>query len=61
MTAQDKELNQIHENIVSDVENLIDKYMSIVSWDVPENDEAEAKNKIIKIIKDTIKNIEENS
>lgn len=59
MTAQDKELEQLHDTIVSDVNSLVDKYMSIVGWDVPENDEDEAKIKILAIIKDTIKKIEE--
>ncbi|QKF81352.1 hypothetical protein CRV08_10150 [Halarcobacter ebronensis] len=58
MTAQDKELEQLHDDIVEDVEGLIEKYMSIVGWDVPENDEPEARKKIFNIIKETIKKIE---
>lgn len=57
MTAQDKELEQLHDTIVDDVKDLLDKYMTIVGWDVPENDEDEAK-KILAIIKDTIEKIE---
>lgn len=60
MTAQDKELAQLHDTIVDDVKALVDKYMSIVGWDVPENDEEAAKSKILSIIKDTISSIEEN-
>lgn len=59
MTAQDKEFAQIHDTIVEDVKSLVDKYMSIVGWDVPENDEDAAKKKILSIIKDTIVSIEE--
>ena len=59
MTAQDKELAQIHDSIVDDVKSLVDKYMSIVSWDVPENNEDTAKSKILYIIKDAIEEIEE--
>ena len=59
MTAQDKELAQIHDSIVDDVKNLVDKYMSIVSLDVPENNEDTAKSKILYIIKDAIEEIEE--
>lgn len=59
MTAQDKELIQLHDTIVDDVKSLVDKYMSIVGWDVPENDEETAKKKILSIIKDTISSIEE--
>ena len=59
MTAQDKELAQIHDSIVDDVKGLVDKYMSIIGWDVPENDEENAKKKILSIIKDAIADIEE--
>ncbi|MGM0518144.1 MAG: hypothetical protein ACQERD_00715 [Campylobacterota bacterium] len=58
MTAQDKELAQLHDTIVDDVESLVNKYISIVSWDVPENDEDEAKVKIVKVIKGAILDIE---
>ena len=59
MTAQDKELAQIHDSIVDDVKSLVDKYMSIMSLDVPENNEDTAKSKILYIIKDAIEEIEE--
>lgn len=58
MTAQDKELAQLYDSIVDDVKGLVDKYMSIVGWDVPENDEESAKSKILYIIKDVINEIE---
>lgn len=58
MTAQDKELAQLHDTIVDDVNSLVSKYMSIVGWDVPENDEDEAKRKIISIIKEAIDNLD---
>ena len=59
MTAQDKELAQLHDSIVDDVKSLVDKYMSIVSLDVPENNKDTAKSKILYIIKDAIEEIEE--
>ncbi|MCB9096459.1 MAG: hypothetical protein H6630_02335 [Arcobacter sp.] len=58
MTAQDKELAQLYDSIVDDVKGLVEKYMSIVGWDVPENDEETAKSKILYIIKDVINEIE---
>jgi len=61
MTPQDKELEQLHDNIVDDVKSLIDKYMSIVGLDVPENDEDEAKKKIIDIVKKAIEKEENNN
>ncbi|RXJ98868.1 hypothetical protein CRU98_08885 [Arcobacter sp. CECT 8986] len=61
MTAQDKELEQLHDTIVSDVNSLVEKYMDIVGWDVPEYDEVEAKQKILAIIKKSINKIEEDN
>lgn len=58
MTAQDKELAQLHDTIIEDVEGLVNKYMSIVGWDVPENDEDKAQRKILNIVKEAIKDIE---
>ncbi len=58
MTAQDKELEQLHDTIVDDVESLVSKYMSIIGWDVPENDEDKAQRKILNIVKEAIKDIE---
>lgn len=58
MTAQDKEIAQLYDSIVDDVKSLVDKYMSIIGWDVPENDEETAKSKILYIIKDVINEIE---
>jgi hypothetical protein len=59
MTAQDKEIAQLHDNIVDDVNALFDKYMTIISLDVPENNEETAKSKLLYIIKDAITQIEE--
>ncbi|QOG11715.1 hypothetical protein [Arcobacter sp. FWKO B] len=58
MTAQDKELAQLHDTMVDEIKSLVDKYMSIVGWDVPENDEPQAKKKIINIFKDALEEIE---
>jgi hypothetical protein len=60
MNAQDKEIAQLYDAIVDDVNALVDKYMSIVGWDVPENNEENAKSKILYIIKDAIADIENN-
>jgi len=60
MTAQDKEIAQIHDAIVEDVKSLFEKYMTIVGLDVPENNEDTAKSKILYIINDALKEIENN-
>jgi len=59
MTAQDKELSQLHDDIISDVNSLISKYESIVGWDVPENDELAAKKKIVAIMKNALRDVED--
>lgn len=59
MTALDKELEQLQSNIYTDVYNLVDKYLSITSLDIPENNEEEAKARIVAIIKKAINEIEE--
>ncbi len=58
MTALDKEIEQLKGDIYSDVLSLVDKYMSITGWDVPENDEVEAKKQIVAIIKQAVNEIE---
>lgn len=59
MTAQDKEIAQLHDNIVEDVKDIFEKYMSIIGLDVPENNEETAKSKLLYIMKDAITQIEE--
>lgn len=61
MDAQDKELLQLNDDIICDVNSLVDKYMTIVSLDVPENDEQLAQQKILTIIKKAINEIEGNN
>lgn len=59
MTALDKELEQLQSDIYSDVYDLVDKYLNITSLDIPENDEQEAKRRIVSIVKKAINEIEE--
>jgi len=59
MTVNDKELQKLKVDIIEDVESLVEKYMEIVAWDVPEYDEKDAKSQLLTIIKESIKNIEE--
>ncbi len=59
MTAQDKELAQLHDPMVEDLYDLIRKYMGIVGMDVPENDEKEALQKIVVIMKEALDHVEE--
>jgi methionyl-tRNA synthetase len=58
MDAQDKELAQLHDNMVEDLYGLIYKYMGIVGLDVPENDEKEALKKIVQTMKEALENVQ---
>lgn len=58
MTAQDKELAQLHDDIVEDLYSLIYKYMGIIGMDVPENDEPEALKKIVYTMKEALEHVE---
>ena len=59
MSALDKELEQLQSDIYSDVYDLVDKYLNITSLDIPENDEKEAKRRIVELVKKAINEIEE--
>ena len=59
MTAQDKEIAQLYDGMVEDLYSLVNKYMNIISLDVPENDEKEALKKIVVIMKDALNNVEQ--
>ena len=59
MTALDKELAQLQSDIYTDVYDLINKFISITSLDIPENDSKEAKKRIIEIVKKAISEIED--
>lgn len=48
------ELDRYRDQIVADVDKLVDKYRRIFDWDVPENDEAEARRLIIVAIRQAI-------
>lgn len=48
------ELDHHHRQIVHDVEKLVEKYRRIFDWDVPENDDAEAKTLILQAIREAL-------
>lgn len=59
MTVNEKELQKLKLDIIDDVESLVEKYMEIIAWDVPEYDEKDAQSKLLTIIKESIQNIED--
>ena len=48
------ELDHHRQQIVDDVEKLVQKYRRIFDWDVPENDDAEAKKLILRAIREVL-------
>ncbi len=56
---QEIELQRHHEELVSDVRELVEKYRRIMDWDVPDNDDAESDRLIMQAIKSALVQVEE--
>lgn len=52
------EVEKRHRRLDHDVRQLVDKYLRIVEWDVPESDEARARKLIIGEIREALACIE---
>lgn len=52
------ELERHREQLTEDVKVLIDKYRSIVEWDVPDVDEAAAERLILGAIRQALNTVE---
>jgi len=52
------ELDHHRHQITDDVEKLVQKYRRIFDWDVPENDDAEAKKLILQAIRKVLDDME---
>ncbi|WP_261841327.1 hypothetical protein [Aliamphritea ceti] len=48
---QQAEVAKLHGHITQDVHKLVDKYLKIMDWEVPENNEAAARQMILNEIK----------
>ena len=59
MNIIDEELQKLNQDIIDDTQSLVEKYMEIVGLDIPEYNEIYAKEKLLNIIKKSIKNIED--
>ncbi len=59
MTSPERiELARYHREIVADVRHMVDKYCRIMEWDVPEVDEAQARQLIFDAIKASVTEVE---
>ena len=54
-----KEVAKLKSDIKADIKSVFEKYLSVSSWDVPENDENVSGRLILDAIKETLKEIEE--
>ena len=58
MSIEDIEMSKQQKSLGKDVEKLLDKYIKIMDWDVPEIDETKARRLILDEIKRTISRLE---
>jgi len=55
MTNVEKvELARYHREVVEDFRHMLNKYLRIMEWDVPEVDEKEARTLILKSMSDAL-------
>ncbi len=58
MSIEDIEMSKRRRSLDKDVEKLMDKYIKIMEWDVPDVDEARARGLILDEIKLAIARLE---
>lgn len=56
--VEDIEIEKRRSKLDHDVRQLVDKYLKIVEWDVPESDEPRARKLIIGEIREALTRIE---
>jgi hypothetical protein len=57
--VEDIEVEKRHRDLEQDVADLVDKYLRIVEWDVPEPDESRVRRRIIAEIRQALDRLEE--
>ena len=58
MSIEDIEMNRQRPSLDKDVQKLVDKYIKIMDWDVPDIDEPKARRLILDEIKLSISRLE---
>lgn len=61
MSIEDIEMSKQRKSLHKDVGKLLDKYIKIMDWDVPDIDEAKARRLVIDEIKLAISELETQS
>ncbi|NPA50280.1 MAG: hypothetical protein GXO02_01460 [Epsilonproteobacteria bacterium] len=52
-----KELEKIQGEIRKDLDRLLEHYIKIFDWDIPENDELKTKELILKVMEDELQKL----
>lgn len=55
---QKVEIERYRSELVEDTRKLVDKYLSISDWDIPEIDEAKTVSYILQAIRETLDTVE---
>ncbi len=58
MSIEDIEMDEQRNSLDKDVEKLVDKYIKIMDWNVPDIDEPKARRLILDEIKQSISRLE---
>ncbi len=61
MSIEDIEMNKQRKSLDKDVDNLVDKYIKIMDWDVPDIDGPKARRLVLDEIKLAISRLEDGS
>ena len=56
---QKVEIERYRSELVEDTRKLVDKYLSISDWDIPEIDETKTVNYILQTIREALDDVEE--
>jgi hypothetical protein len=57
-TTEDIEMARHRDQLDKDVAHLVDKYLRIFEWDIPESDEPRARRLIVAEIRDALSRLE---
>lgn len=58
MSIEDIEMNKLRKSLDKDVDKLLDKYIKIMDWDVPDIDGAKARRLVLDEIRLAISRLE---
>ena len=57
---QELEIGRYYDELKDDVHDLVDKYLRIADWDIPDNDEEKTLRLIVQAVKKALDDVAEN-